>query len=53
MKVKRILVDKMPEMVTDCIFVKFGIFSMRCRILKKHVFDVCFTDKCPLREEKE
>lgn len=53
MKLIKVIVDKKPEKVTDCIFLKVGLFrDGKCRITNKNISDVCFTDKCPLEEQK-
>lgn len=54
MKVIKVIVDKKPKKVTDCIFLKVGLFrDGKCRITNKNISDVCFTDKCPLEKNKE
>lgn len=53
MKLIKVIVDKKPETVTDCIFLKVGFLCNKCRITNKRMGKVCFTDECPLEENKE
>lgn len=53
MKIIKIIVDEKPKIITDCKFLKVGLFIDKCKILNKSVHDVCFTSKCPLRQEVE
>ena len=53
MKLIKVIVDRKPETVTDCIFLKVGFLCNKCRITNKRMGKVCFTDECPLEENKE
>lgn len=53
MKVIKVIVDKKPEKVADCIFLKVGLFCDKCKLTKQRIGKVCFTDECPLEENKE
>lgn len=52
MKVIKVIVDKKPEKVTDCVFLKVGLFCDKCKLTKQRMGDVCFTDTYPLEEQK-
>ena len=53
MKIIKVIVDKKPEKVTDCMFLQVGLFCNKCKLTKKRIGKVCFTDNCPLEENKE
>lgn len=53
MKVIKVVVDKKPKKVTDCIFLMVGLFCNKCKLTNKRIGKVCFTDKCPLEEENQ
>lgn len=53
MKVIKVVVDKKPKKVTDCIFLMVGLFCNKCKLTNKRIGKVCFTDKCPLEEQED
>ena len=53
MKAIKVIVDKKPYKVTDCIFLKVGLFCDKCKLTKQRIGKVCFTDKCPLEEQED
>lgn len=53
MKIKKIIVDKLPKSVTECRFLKVGLFFSKCSVLNKNIHVACFTKRCPLEEDKD
>ena len=50
MKLLKVIVDEKPKIVTDCQFLKVGLFKHKCKLLNKNINEVCFTSKCPLEQ---
>ena len=50
MKLLKVIVDKKPTTITDCIFLKVGLCRHKCKLLNKNIHEVCFTSKCPLEQ---
>ena len=37
MKLLKVIVDEKPKIVTDCQFLKVGLFKHKCKLLNKNI----------------